>query len=726
VLQSGSSSLGTSRPTNTSNYLNFANSNYQILENIKSGVGEWNSVWGTLTNSLIIGDTNNDESRAQLSTLFPFVVIGDGAGTPLTSFGAEPFTPFNLLYYKQFQAQDSVTMFMNKHSLTFGGAVEKFHSDNSFYFGVQSSYSYNTLADFYTDANGFLANPNRTVSPVTLSIFQVKNLLQTGAGGLPPLQPLDVVYGSGYIQDEWRPQGNLTVAAGLRFDVPSFGNTAFDNPVADKLTFRAQDGSPVQYNTGALPKTTVYWSPRVGFNWDALSNGTTQVRGGTGLFTSKPPYVWISNQIANTGVLFGFIQANNTTAFPFSPNPDKYKPAATGGNAPSYELDVTDPGYRFPQTWRTNIGTDRKLPWGMTGTFDVLYNKDVNAVEYINANLPAANSAYAGVDSRPRWVATAALPACAVAGQIGPCISRLNNAPGNQVTANYVVLNSNKNYSWNIAASVSKSIDHGFSFKGGYSYGVAKSLVEPSSTAGSSWGSSNPIVFDPNNPSLANSINMPGSRGFLNLSYTHSYLGFGATTVSAFWDVHHNVPTGFFGGNFSYVFAGDANGDTVSGNDLIYIPRDQSEMNFKPLTVSGKTFTAADQAAAFDQYINNDPYLSSHRGQYAERGGAWFPYVNRIDLSITQDLFHMFGGAKHGAQIRLDIQNFGNLVNHDWGVGQRVVNNQILTSPSVDASGRLTYNMQTSGGNLITSPFITSAGTSDVYVMMISFRYTFN
>ncbi len=64
---------------NTSNFLTFANSNYTILENIKSGVGEWNSVLGTFTNDLIVGDTFNDENRGQIS-LFPFVVIGDGAG----------------------------------------------------------------------------------------------------------------------------------------------------------------------------------------------------------------------------------------------------------------------------------------------------------------------------------------------------------------------------------------------------------------------------------------------------------------------------------------------------------------------------------------------------------------------------------------------------------------------------------------------------------------------
>jgi len=728
ISQNGSSALGTlGRQTNTTNYLSYQNSNYAILENLKSGIGEWNSVFGTTTNNLLVGYTKQDESRDSIQ-LFPYVVISDGAGSPYTSFGSEPFTPFNLLRYGTFQLQDSVTKFAKNHSLTFGGTVEKFHSDNSFYFGIQSAYAYNTLADFYTDANGFLANPNRTASPVNLLGFQVKYLLQPGQT-TPPMQPLDVLYAGGYIQDEWRPRSNLTVTSGLRVDVPRFGDTAFNNPAANALTFRDQDGSPVHYNTGALPETTAYWSPRVGLNWDLNGNQRTQVRGGSGLFSGKPPYVWISNQIGNTGVLYGFIDTRNTTAYPFNPNPDKYKPAATGGTAASYELNVTDQGYRFPQTWRTNIGADRKLPWGLVGSLDYIYNRDLNAPVYVNANLPAAEGAYTGVDNRPRWAATApgaalapgisvALPTCAATGQAGPCFTRLNNAPGNQITNAYVIKNQSQNRSWNLSGAVTKIMTHGFMFKGGFNYGESRSLVEPSSTAGTSWGGANPIVRDPNNPDLAFSTNSPGKRVFLAATYSKSYFSWGTTTFSAFYDGHTN-------GSTSYVFSGDANGDTVSGNDLIYIPRDASEMNFRPLTVSGRTYTAADQATAFEQLIQADSYLRSRRGQYAERGAVFLPIVNRIDVSLTQDVFTSIGGRKHGGQIRLDITNFGNMLNHDWGVGSRLVNSQILTAPQADATGRLSYNLQNLSGNLITTPFQTSAGIADVYVMMLSFRYTF-
>jgi hypothetical protein len=511
-------------------------------------------------------------------------------------------------------------------------------------------------------------------------------------------------------------------------DVARFGNTAYDNANADGLTFRDSTGANIQYNSGKLPDPHPLWSPRAGFNWDVNSDQKTQVRGGTGVFTGKPPYVWISNQVGNTGVLTGFTQTNNTTAFPFNPNPDKYKPTTvTGAPAISYELDVTDKDFRFPQTWRTNIALDRKLPGGLVGTAEYIYNRDINDPFYINANLPAAESAYTGVDPRPRWIATTAFPACAPAGQAGPCFTRLNNAIGNQVTSTIVLKNTNLNRSWNIATSLSKPMTAGLSVKGAYSYGVSRGIVEPGSTAAASWNG-NPITVDPNNPSLAYSANSPGHRVFISATYSRRYFGFGATSVSMFWDAHTN-------GNTSYVFSTDANGDTGT-NDLIYIPRDTSEMNFKPLTVTvsgvAKTFTVADQAAAFETYIQSDSYLSKHRGEYAERGAVFLPMVNRADLSISQDLFHNIAGRRHSGQIRLDITNFGNLLNHNWGVGQRVVNQgafgttPLLTSPSADpATGKLTYNMQVFNGNLLTTPLQTTTGIADVYVMMLSFRYTF-
>jgi len=189
--------------------------------------------------------------------------------------------------------------------------------------------------------------------------------------------------------------------------------------------------------------------------------------------------------------------------------------------------------------------------------------------------------------------------------------------------------------------------------------------------------------------------------------------------VSAYWEARTI-------GNASYLFSGDMNGDTASGNDLVYIHKDQSEMNFSPFTVGTRTFTAAEQAAAWDAYISQDDYLSKHRGQYAERGAVFLPFVKRMDLSVSQDIFGSLGGQRHSGQIRLDIVNFGNLLSSDWGVSQRLVQNQILTNAAPDANGRATYRMAVVNGALPTSSYQSTTGIADVYTLMISFRYNFN
>jgi hypothetical protein len=702
VLASNSASLGFGNRRTSTQALNFQNSNYQIKENIRSGIGEWNATFGnTMANSLIVGYTKQDESRSVRGDgmLFPLVDILD-AGTTYTSFGFEPFTPNNELRYNTFQVQDSFTKFARNHTLTFGGTLERYESENVFFPGSQSVYSYNSLADFYTDARDYLANPNRTSSPVNLRRFQVR--WSNIPGQTKPVQPLEVLYAGAYAQDEWAVRDNLKITAGLRLDVPSFGDTGYDNTVANALTFREEDGSAVQYQTGKLPDLKILWSPRVGFNWGVDSNRNTQVRGGTGIFTGRPAYVWISNQIGNTGVLTGFEELNNVTSRPFNPNPDAYKPAnVTGAPASSYELALTDPDFKFPQLWRTNIAIDQRLPFGLIGTAEYIYNADVNGVYYINANLPAAQAAFTGVDARPRYTS-----------------NRIYSNVSNAV----VLKNQNVGRSWNLAGTLAKNFRGGF-IKSAYSYGEAKNTVDPGSIAFGSWnGNAHP--GDPNNPGLGFAAGSPGHRFFLTGSYSFEYFNFGGTTFSAFWESRTNGAT-------TYTFAGDLNGDGGTSNDLYYVARNVGEMNFQPFTANGITFTAAEQAAAWDAFIAQDNYLSTRRGQYAERGAIFLPMVHRMDVSIAQDLFVNIKGRRHTFTVRADILNFGNLLNEDWGVGQRVINNQPLVVPTAaqggtfDAQGRAQYRLRVINNQLMTKSLEPTAGLGDVYRFQIMLMYRF-
>jgi hypothetical protein len=720
ILESNSNSLGTlgNRRTN-SNSLNFSNSNYGMLENIKSTVGEWNSTFGgDMANNLLVGYTKNNESREPKGQVFPLVDIME-TGLTYTSFGFEPFTPNNELYYTTLNIQDNFTKYLGNHDVTLGVSLEKFTSENVFYPGSQSVYVYNSLADFYTDANDYLANPNRTVSPVTLARFQVRYMNIPGLE--KPTQPLEVWYNGIYAQDEWRATPNLKLNLGVRFDAPFFKNTAFDNPNADALTWRDEDGNAVKYNSGKLPDAKVAISPRFGFNWDVTGNRSTQFRGGTGIFSGRPAYVWLSNQIGTTGMLTGFDEFSSTTTRPFHPDPTHYYPAnITGDPAKSYELALTDPDFKFPKLWRTDIGLDKRLFWNIIGTAEFLYNKDIDGIYYINANLPAAQSKFTGADTRLRWVG----PSC-TARPFQACSNRINNTAENSVARNIVMKNQNVGRSYNISGSLERPFSNGLFIKTAYNYGVAKNTIDPGSIASGSWNG-NAQSNDPNDPGLSYSANSPGHRFFVATSYRKEYFNFGATTIGLYFNAFTN-------GNTSYTYAGDLNGDGAT-NDLLYIPKDISEMNFASFSCNAatcgtaRTVTPAEQAAAFEAFIQQDEYMSKHRGEYSVRNALFFPMVKRADLSLSQEIFTDIVGRRNSLQLRADIVNVGNFLNKNWGTGQRILggNGQILTSPGVDSQGRATYRLKIVNQKFIDKTFEQTAGRTDVFEVQLGLRYNFN
>jgi hypothetical protein len=693
-LVSDSALLGFGNRRTRTTALNFQNSNYQVIENIRSLVGEWSSVLGTnRANNLIIGYTYQDESRASRGELFPMIDILE-QGSVYTTFGFEPFTPKSELRYQTFQVQDNFTWNRGSHALTFGASAERFGSENVFFPGSQGVYVYNSLADFYADANDYLVHPARTASPVALRRFEVRWMNMPDMD--KPIQPLEVWYTGLYAQDEWQASQRLKLTCGLRLDVPFFGDTGYRNAEADALTFRDEHGNPVRYDTKQLPEANVLWSPRVGFNWDLDGSRKTQLRGGTGVFTGRPVYLWISSQIAGTGVLTGFERLDNTRQRPFNPSPDAHKPTSvTGAPASSYELALTDPAFKFPQVWRSNLALDRRLRFGLIGTLEGLYTRDVNGISFINANLPAAQSRLVGADDRPRWTA---------------------NRIHSHVTSAVVLGNQDEGDAWNVAASLSKSYRAGF-LKAAYAYTRSRSMVEPGSIGVTAW-SAIPHSGDPNNPGVEYFAH--GHRAFLAGSYRFDYRKWGATTFSFFFE-------GRNAGNASYTFQGDLNGDGgTPANDLVYIPRDVAEMNFQAFTSGGRTFTAAEQAAAWDAYITQDSYLSTRRGRYAGRNGVLLPMVWRLDFSVAQELLAERGGRRHALQLRADFLNFTNLLDGDWGVARRLVSAQPLTNPGVDAQGRATYRLRAINNQLMSRSLQPSTTLQDVYRVQLSVKYSFD
>lgn len=693
---------GFGRGSQGTRYLSFANSNYKVLENIRSFVGEWTTTpSATVANSLLIGYTFQDESRPQLTKLFPLVDIHDGtagtlsANTALTSFGFEPFTPLNTLKYKSLQVQDNLTFFKGSHTFQTGVSFEKYHSMNIFFPSSQSIYSYRSLQDFYTDANAFLNNTVSTVSPVR---FNVRYSNQPGL--TEPVQPLDVIYVGFYGQDQWRINDRFSLTFGLRMEVPFFGETGFKNSLVDSLSFR----NGMKFSTEKLPEANIIWSPRVGFNWNPLKSGKLQVRGGTGSFSARPPYVWISNQVGNNGVLTSLISATTTAVnglpYHFNPNPDAYKPATVTGApvAGAQDLNFTVPDYKFPQIWRSSIAVDYKIPFGIVAGSEFLYTKELNGTAYMNANLASPDSSYSGPDARPRWSSVAART---VNTSVVQAITLFNQSIGR---------------AWNLAFTLEKPTTKGFYAKGGYAYGSSKNAVDAGSTAGTSF-SNNTVVGDPNIPELGYSSAYMGNRVFASASYHIDYFKFGGTTISAFWESQNQS-------NGSFRTSNDLNNDSYS-NDLIYIQRDPSETIF----VQSGAFTPAQQSAAWEAFIEQDSYLSKHRGEYAVRNARLFPIKHNLDFSLAQDVYARFFEAKHRFQFRVDVLNFGNLLNKNWGTGVIAAQNSFtpLAFNSVNAQGRPQYTMNLAAGSVLpTTTFLPrNSSISDVYRIQLGVRYSF-
>lgn len=715
ILTSNSTSLGFGNRRTNTNALNYQNSNYIQLEKLQSIIGELNSTFGTkIANNFIIGYTYQNEDRDSRGDFFPLVEIQQAASTYIT-FGFEPFTPANKLSYKTFQMQDNVTIFAGKHTFTAGFNIERFSYKNVFFPGSQSVYVYNSLSDFYTDAREYHTDiqdgtVDRIVSPVSLRRFQLRYVNPSVVNGNEPVQPTKVLYMGAYLQDQFSPIDGLNITGGIRVDVPKFSNTGFNNETVEGQTYVDQNGKAYKINTAALPEAKALISPRIGFNFDLKGKQLTQFRGGTGLFTGRPAFVWISNQIGNNGVLTGFDQVDNATSHPFNPDPTAYIPP-TANLPTSYEIAATDPNFKFPQVWRTNLAIDQKLPFDLVGTLEYIYSKDVNGMAYFNANLTPTDTTFlGGADTRPRYV---------------PTDPKIN---ANAVNA-IVLTNSNKGYSHSFSIKLEKPFKKGFNAMAAYNFGIAKNTIDPGSIASGSWRG-NQISYDPNNPANAFSNSDQRHRVIASLSYRKEYAKYFATQVSLFWEARNQ-------GRTSYIYSTDANGDGQI-NDLLYVPKNVGEMVFQDYDPDGAgpagLYTAADQAADFEEYIKQDKYLSERRGEYAERNGAILPWVARADFSLVQEFFLFTGNSKkrNTLQLRIDIINIGNLINNKWGVGWAINQNRPIrhqgTSPTGTQIHRLNVLGVATDGTLtkLTESYRRDASINDVWQAQFGLRYIFN
>jgi hypothetical protein len=670
VVPSTSGAIGNTRSPGQTG-LPFLAAYYRINNNLNAVSAELNSTIGNkYSNKVQIGYTAFRDFREipTSSLAFPMVDIGNGSNNFLTAFGTEPFSANNILNTDVIQISDNFDMYLGKHTVSVGTYNEIYKFQNGFAPAYYGLYQFPTIDAFYASAAG---------TPGQVGRYELR--WAANAEGTFPLVETRATQLGFYAQDKYEFSKKFNLTFGLRVDIPIINSDIARNEDAASKTFR--DDQTIL--TDELQKTSFLWSPRVGFNWDLTGENKTQIRGGTGIFTGRVPYVWISNQASNNGVLFGskVFSGAELAAITFSGDVNAYRPVGDAAVASAnYNLAVTDEGFKFPQVWRTNIAVDHDFGDLLIASLDFAYTKDINAVYHQNINLPNAVESATGPDNRPIFYKT--FPNTGSSGSKGYQINT-------NISDAIVMTNTNKGYSYFITAQIKKSFLFGLDAFAAYTYTDSRSVNDGGSIAQSIWRDRQ-VSGDPNANVQSYFQNLAKHRVIAALNYRKEYLGYMGSSIGVFYELAPN-------GRMSYVYAGDMNGDNSGGggNDLIYIPRDQSEIILNNITNSdGTIYTADQQWADLDAYISQDEYLSDRRGQYAERNGAQRPIYAQLDLRFLQDFFIDIKGDKkkrNTLQLSVDIFNFGNLLNSDWGVYKIQNRNTLISFSGYNAEKRPTF-----------------------------------
>ncbi len=667
--------------------LQMQNSGYEITNKIYSGIVELRSLFGNkLSNKIRVGYSSFVDSRNPLSDPFPVVNI-DKDGIRYIVAGHEPFSIHNRLDQRVLQFTDNLNIYSGDHTFTVGTSFEKFGFDNSFNLDAYGG-TFGPLPGA-SSVQSFIDSVNAGALDAVVAAAQAtfdRNGGDNGPEGPEnlgdpgwALAQVNIGQWAVYVQDEWQATDDLAITLGVRMDLPLYFNT--DELVqenlnrqccyAPEITWYDEEGTPQQFNSTVLPDATPLFSPRLGFNWNVKGAGKTQLRGGTGLFSGRLPFVWIGNHVANPNWFF-------------------------------YNYTRTD--FEFPQVWRSNLGIDQSIgASGWIGTVDLIYTDDINAAMVRNYGLKPPTGTLQGVDSRPIYTFAD---------------RAVYEGLGFPIPVNgYIFTNTDVGYSFNASAQLRKDFKDAHVMLG-YNYLDAKDATSIEAEISSDAYDRNPAFGNVNEAVESRSLYGTKHRiiGAFDKTWTYGANNRTSTTFATFFQyavggTTQNDNVADF--RFSYTYAGDINGDGSGLNDLIYIPTEEeifSEMQFVNPTAR----------LAFAQYVSQDEYLNSHRGQYAEKYALLAPWYSQWDIRIMQDFAFNAGERPNHVQISLDIINFGNLLSSDWGV-KELPNNTQPIGVSVDANGVPTYSFDAN----LQETFSPDLGLQSRWQAQVGLRYIF-
>lgn len=601
-----------------------------------STVAELKSRFGSnASNSLIIGYTNIKDYRDPQS-IFPQVQInGINGGHVLLGTNREAGI-FNM-NQTTFEFTDNFKFFKGGHNFTIGTHNEFYKINYGFINSWNGRFDYSSVANFLAD------NPSRMRALYNTTdnsrTTQLSNSAQAGA--------FNVALTSVYGQDEWI-KDRLTLSYGLRVDMPLMPTGPNASARGNFPTSPANYGNTYTYDT-PVPQIsnmylgTPYFSPRIGFNYDLKGDQSVILRGGSGLFTGRIPFAWFGYTFINNGSAYNALDLNPPKAGTTIPTDQTQFGAfaAANGSKNRTELDLIDKNFQLPRMWRSNIAFDFNLVSGYKLTLEALYTQTISDVLIKQVNLKDSVS-YASYDvNKQQPLYFASTTATGTAGRVS-----------NNFSSVYLITNTNKGSRYQLTAQISKTYPFGLSFMAAYTYGQSKDILNGIRNSPESGWQTNQAL-NANNPSLTYSNFDIRHRIVSSFQYKKKWGQSGASYVTLIYTSQSGSP-------FTYALTSN-NKLTNSGQqiDLFYVPASTGENPYN--------LTAAQQTA-FDQFIQNDTYLNSRRGQFTERNGARTPWNNQLDLRLMHDFYLSVGKKKNTIQLTFDIINLSNLINKNWGI----------------------------------------------------------
>ncbi|PNS09461.1 TonB-dependent receptor [Solilutibacter silvestris] len=617
--------------------------------------------------------------------------------------GEDQFRHENEIHTKKWTGSLIGTLLLGSHTIKGGFDYQRTQVGDLFGRRLHGFYVFNTAADF---ANGIYMTTGsnqaqRTYIPAGESLGDI-----AGTWTYSQLSP--------FIQDSWQVTDKFSLVYGVRVNLPKADHAPPLNP-----NYAAVTGFPNNSTLGSKNKVV---EPRIGFNYLINSKNLMQLRGGAGIFQTVPPVVWMTNPYLNNGVT-SLITVPVTAPFGTVVNDVSNKQAASSVNPVGAQIDAITPNFKLPTALKASLAFDAALPMGgLIGSIEYQYIKARNAILYTEPNVGVPSTRFLMPDGRQSYWSTA----------LG---TGVNNGRNPAIAYNSTLLgNTNKGESNSLTLALTKPTNK-FGFSGNFSATFTHATeVNPgnSSQANSNY---QVAMVNPNE-----NIAPPAARGIsrsikATASWEHAFFGDYKTSVSAYYN-------GRTGSRYSWIYGsgsgilGDVNGDNQSGYDLAYIPNvNDSRVVYVNGTGAGAPAATAAQIAAFQNYIDQDPYLHTHRGQIASRNSSVTPWSNQLDLGIQQEFPGFFKGNK--SVVRLDVSNFLNLLNRNWGVTQVVsasngsfnARRTLAYVSGFTATGQYKYDLSKTPDSLQTYYLNGTSGVAtrpvSLWSVMLTVKYTF-